>query len=103
MKDTFIKLCSRLRVGFLTAAVLIGGSSLAISHFVRANDAPKLTPVVLAVSDTQVPRNGQFITSFAPVVKKVAPSVVKVEVVGKGKSMEMSQSGLPDDDFLRKF
>ncbi|MDB6124494.1 MAG: peptidase [Pedosphaera sp.] len=104
MKDTIIKVCSRLRAGFLAVALILGGSSLAINHFVRANDAPQLTPVVLSVSDTQVPRNGQFITSFAPVVKKVAPSVVKVEVVGKGKSsIEMPQSGMPDDDFLRKF
>jgi serine protease Do len=103
MKETFLKFPTRLRVGLVTGALIVAASSLAVSRLVLANDAPKATPVVLSVSDTQVPRDGRFTTSFAPVVKKVAPSVVKVEVVGKAKMGDMPQSGIPDEDFLRKF
>jgi serine protease Do len=103
MKEQFFKLSTRLRVGLVTCALIIAGSSLAVSRLVLANDAPKVTPVVLSVSDTQVSRDGRFTTSFAPVVKKVAPSVVKVEVVGKAKMDDMPQNSAPDEDFLRKF
>jgi len=103
MKEQFLNLSTRLRVGLVTCALIVAGSSLAVSRLVLANDAPKATPVVLSVSDTQVPRDGRFTTSFAPVVKKVAPSVVKVDVIGKAKMEDMPQNSIPDEDFLRKF
>src|SRR6266478_2620980 len=75
-------------------------------RFVHANDngAPKFTPVTLTVNDTPVTResDGRFTTSFAPVVKKVAQSVVKVNIVTKSKEMTAPQMG-PGDDFIQRF
>ncbi|EEF62733.1 DegQ family serine endoprotease [Pedosphaera parvula] len=103
MKRSFLKLCSNLRVSLLAGALVVAGSSLAVNHLVMANDAPKVTTVALNVNDTPVQRDGRFGTSFAPVVKKVAPSVVKVEVTSKSKNMDLPNSPYPDEDFLRRF
>jgi serine protease Do len=103
MKRSFLNLCSRLRVGLLAGGLVVAGSSLAVNHLVMANDAPKVRTVALNVNDTQVQRDGHFITSFAPVIKKVAPSVVKVEVSTKSKNVDLPSSPYPDEDFLRRF
>jgi len=88
--------------GLLIAAVAVFGTV----RFVRANDseAAKVTPVTLTVSDAPVTResDGKFTTSFAPVVKKVAQSVVKVNIVTKSKEMTAPQMG-PGDDFMQRF
>lgn len=44
------------------------------------------TPVNLSVDDRPIDRAGRFPTSFAPVVKKVIPSVVKVYTSAKARS-----------------
>ncbi|MDB6017915.1 MAG: protease Do [Pedosphaera sp.] len=105
MKKTIYKLTSRLRIGVLGVALLMAGSSLLISRLVLANETPaKITHVNLSLSDTPVPRDGKFTTSFAPVVKKVAPSVVKVYVTTKSKTMAPGESPFGDNnDFLRRF
>ena len=104
MNETSNKLSSRLRVGLLGGALVLALSSLGVARLVHASDAPKLTPVTLAVSDTPIPRQGEgrFITSFSPIVKKVAESVVKVEVTTKPKEMSGPQSPF-GDDFMRRF
>ncbi len=43
------------------------------------------TELKLTVDDTPIARDGRIASSFSPVVKKVAPSVVKVFTVQKGK------------------
>ena len=57
-----------------TLPVLAGGILLAWSLHAKES-APKLT---LKVDETAVSRNDRLPSSFAPVVKRVAPSVVKV-------------------------
>jgi serine protease Do len=105
MKSAFYKFLSRGRIGALGLAVIVAGSSLALSRMVVARDsATKLTPVNLTVSETEIPRDGRFTTSFAPVVKRVTPSVVKVYVTTKAKTMspqEMPFGG--NNDFFRRF
>ena len=66
----------------------------------HAKDNSKAAPVRLEVNDSPVVRDGKFNTSFAPVVKKVAPSVVKVFVTAKAKPAALSSHGRPD---LRRF
>jgi serine protease Do len=104
MKETIHKLSSRLRIGLLGTALVVAGSSLAVNHLVMAKDAPaKITRVNLSVNDTDIPRDGKFTTSFAPVVKRVAPSVVKVYVTTKPKAMSPQQAPFGDNDFFRRF
>ncbi len=104
MKQTIYTLCSRLRTGLLGGALLVAVSGLALGRFVHASDVPKVTPVTLSVNETPIPRDGAFTTSFAPVVKRVAESVVKIEIVTKSKTMQAPQSPFGgDDDFFRRF
>ncbi len=100
----FSDFCSRTRVGALTLVAVLVGSTLLAARIVHARDsAPRLTPVNLTVSDTDVPRDSRFTTSFAPIIKKVAPSVVKVYITTKSKAMPMPDSPFGDDFFRRFF
>ncbi len=80
--------------------------TFAFVRFSRAGDAPRLTTVALSVKDTPVPRDvvGKTTTSFAPIVKQVAQSVVQVDVSTKSKEIRMpAQQMTPGDDMLRQF
>lgn len=103
MKQTLHTLFSRLRMGVLGGALLMAASTLAVGRFVHATEAPKVTPVTLSVNETPIPRNGAFTTSFAPVVKQVAASVVKVEITTKSKTVPVPQMPFGNDDLLRRF
>src|SRR5260370_10575312 len=85
MKETFYKSCSQPRIGFLAGALAIAVSSLLAGRYVLAKDVSKAPPVHLTVNENDLPREGKYITSFAPVVKRVAPSVVKVYITTKAK------------------
>ncbi|MFN7138142.1 MAG: DegQ family serine endoprotease, partial [Limisphaerales bacterium] len=104
MKQQLRQFTNHLRFAFLAGAIAVAGSTIALS---RSGDAtaetPKVTPVRLVVDDTAPVRDGQFITSFAPVVKTVSPSVVQVYVSSKGGSLQQ-QSDLPfNDPLFRRF
>lgn len=64
-------------------------------------DAPSVKFTGLAVDDRPVSRDVHAGTSFAPVVKKVVPSVVKIDVVTKAK--QRSFGGTPFDDPIFRY
>lgn len=103
MKQRIYSFCSRLRAGLLGGALLVAVSGLAVGRFVHASDMPKVTPVTLSVNETPIQRNSAFTTSFAPVVKRVAESVVKIEIVTKSRNVPAPQMPFGDDDFFRRF
>jgi serine protease Do len=85
------------------AALLLGGSllagSCAVVLTVHASDqGSKAKPIGLVVDNRPLANNVKISTSFAPIVKKVVPSVVKVEVRIPGKEAEM-----PDNPLFRQF
>jgi serine protease Do len=87
----------------LGLALLIGATGLAWTRLGHDDtDSAKVIPLKLAVDERPVQREGKAITSFAPVVKRVAPSVVKVTVSSKSKSPAMN-GGSPDELFRRFF
>ena len=88
------------RVALFGGTALLMVAALSFTPWARAKDHSKAAPVRLEVSDSPVARDGKFTTSFAPVVKKVAPSVVKVSVTAQAKPNELSGRGMPD---LRRF
>jgi serine protease Do len=78
--------------------VALAGSALAFTQ----KPGLKSTPVSLNVDDRPISRETVGRTSFAPVVKKVAPGVVKVFTTTKVHNT--SFNGAPDmDDMLRHF
>src|SRR5271165_119040 len=106
MKQTISNFCSRARIGLLGGALFMTVASLALARFVHAADTAKYTPVTLSVSDTPLERDGpgKSTTSFAPVVKKVAPSVVRVDIMTKSKVVRVPVQASPfGDDFMSRF
>ncbi len=102
MKSTF-NIVSRVLVGFLGGAFLLAGTSLLWNRHVMAGETAKVIPVAVSVSETPVHRDGNYVTSFAPIIKKVAPSVVMVDVTTKSKTVEAPETPFGNDDMLRRF
>ncbi len=68
--------------------ILLGGLLGATTAVIASGKSEKTRPaaeVKLSVDDTPVARDGRIAASFAPVVKKVSPSVVQVYTLQKGK------------------
>ena len=87
------------------AAFLLGGSLLAatgaVVFTVHASDqGSKAKSIGLVVDNRPLASEVKISTSFAPIVKKVVPSVVKVEVKIPAKEAEMA---LPNDPLFRQF
>jgi Do/DeqQ family serine protease len=93
---------SRQLVLGLGAAILVAGSALAIDHMAgsKAKDTPK---VQVEVDETPVKTQEGHFTTFAPVVKRVAPGVVKIVVTSKASNVNMPPGFGPDDPFWRFF
>ncbi len=85
------------------AALLLSGSLLAgtcaVVLTVRASDqSSKAKSIGLVVDNRPLTSEVKISSSFAPIVKKVVPSVVKVEVIIPGK-----ETDIPDNPFFRQF
>ena len=105
MNTSTRKLLRRLPYVTLGVATMVALSSLAMSSKSadQSTGEPKATTIGLVVNDRPVNREGRFGVSFAPIVKKVSPSVVKVSTSSKGREIQQ-QGGSPfDDPMFRRF
>ena len=88
---------------FLLALVIAGGTYAFTWSQLHAKENAKPAPVKLTVNEKPVSRE-TGVTSFAPVVKRVTPSVVKVYVTATVKNVSQQ---LPDEfsnnPFFRRF
>jgi serine protease Do len=85
--------------------LLLGGSALTLATgFALSNgedaNGTKNAPLNVQVDNSPLPRDVKEGTSFAPIVKKVAPSVVKIFVTMKGANNPLANN---DMDFFRRF
>src|SRR5436309_8055922 len=104
MKTTLSRFVPHLPRALLTGAVLLAIASIAASDKAAdKNNSAKAQPVSLAVDDRPVARDGKLGFSFAPVVKKVAPSVVKITATVKGHEVRTQDFFPFDDPMLRRF
>ena len=83
----------------LAGAALTIGTGLALSSGEQKQQTQS-PPLAVQSDDAPIARDLKSGTSFAPIVKKVAPSVVKVSVTSKSGESSMS---IPDSDFFRRF
>ena len=106
MNTSIQKLLRRLPYVTLGVATLFALNSLAMSSKsadkATGNEA-KATPIGLVVNERPVNREGRFGVSFSPIVKKVAPSVVKISTSSKGKDVLPQNMPGMDDPFFRRF
>lgn len=79
---------------------LIAGTSLALTSPEHQNDQSNSTSLNLKVDQTPLVRDSGSRNSYAPIVQKVAPSVVKIFVTSETSERPMSA---PDMDFFRRF
>jgi serine protease Do len=100
MKRLFHRMGNRMGALALGAAVAAAGTALAFTQKSQADSHG--APVKVEVDERPVARDAGGRTTFAPVVKKVGPGVVKVFTTTKAR--EMSYSAPPEmDDFFRRF
>ncbi len=85
------------RAGMVAGVTVLSGSLLAFTPAMKG----KNTPLHLSVTDTPAVENAKMFPSLSPVVKKVAPSVVKISVSSQAKASPAGMpQGMPD---LRQF
>src|SRR5580700_12087248 len=89
----------------LWSILLLGGSALTIATGFAVNNGEngketQNTPLHVQVDNNPLTRDLKDGNSFAPIVKKVAPSVVKISVTMKGANNPLANS---DMDFFRRF
>jgi len=100
MKRIFNHLGGRVTALTIAGALTLTGATLA---FTQKPKAEANTPPNVALDERPLPRDLASHNSFAPVVKKVAPGVVKVSTVTKVQNMNFN-NGAPDvDEFFRHF
>jgi serine protease Do len=105
MKRAIREYAHQTRLAIVLAAVLGAGAQFAFQS-VRATDEKANKPVPqLHVNTAPVNREAKTTTSFASVVKKVSPSVVRVDITGKAKDvpMEMGEGSPFDNPMFRRF
>ncbi len=76
-----------------TLALLIGGTTWVVAE----SGQDEKPSVQIKVDPAPLPREGDTALSFSPIVKRVAPSVVKVVTRERAKEMEVD-GGFPFDD-----
>src|SRR5437870_2599981 len=100
MKNIFEQHNNRITTVALLAAVALGASALAFTH--KPNTGLRATPVSLTLDERPLTRDTSGRTTFAPIVKKVGPGVVKVFTTTRIQNSEFY--GPPGmDEMLRRF
>jgi len=87
----------------LGGAALVAGSALAVSHTETTKAKAPAAAGNVELDESPVPRTAGPYTSFAPVVKKVAPGVVKIVVTSKASSAAAPEGFGFNDPFWRRF
>ena len=87
----------------LGGTLLVAGAAAAVTSKGDAKTDLKPTPIKLVVDDRPVSRDVKLGTSFSPIVKKVAPSVVKVTTSTKVRQPSMQDLPGFDHPFFRRF
>jgi serine protease Do len=87
----------------LGGVALIAGTSLALTSPDQQNNSSKSSSLNLKIDEAPLARDPGSRSSYAPIVQKVAPSVVKVFVTTQISERPMSGMSGPGSDFFRRF
>ena len=102
MKRKLIYLSKRLPALTMSGALILAASALAFTQKPAAKTEPQSTPVNLALDERPVSRDAVGRASFAPIIKKVSPGVVKVFTTTRAQKTGLS-GGSDMNDLLRRF
>lgn len=103
MKKILEQLRKRMPVVVLTSAMALAGTALGFSIKAAEGNSSKSAPVNVPVDQTPVPRDTLPRGSFAPIVKQVAPGVVKITTTSANNNSAFQQSPGLEDPFLWRF
>ena len=93
----------RLPVAAVALALAAGGATLAFTEHPSENTKPEHPAINVPLDQTPVARGKLAAESFAPIVKKVAPAVVKIEITTTVKNTGVQQFPGFNDPFWRHF
>src|SRR5437867_7202304 len=103
MKELFQKIINPPPYLLLGGAVLVAGATAAVAPKTEPSQAANPPPIKLVVDERPVSREPKLGASFAPIVKKVAPSVVKVTTATRGKEASLPDFPGFENPFFRRF
>jgi serine protease Do len=103
MKATVQELRKRLPAMALASAVVLAGTALAFTNKTTCTIPTHGAALKVPVDGTPVPRDSLPRGSFAPIVKKVAPGVVKIETTRTIKGVSMQRFPGFNDPLWRRF
>jgi serine protease Do len=104
MKNIFRHVSNRVTAITLGGALALACSALAFTQKSKAE--AQTPPPNIPMDERPIARDAGSHNSFAPIVKKVNPGVVKIAVITKAKNMSFhgNPTGMPEmDDFFRHF
>jgi serine protease Do len=102
MKNILAHLSKRLPTFALGGALILTASALAFTQKPAAKTETQATPISLALDERPVSRDTMGRPSFAPVIKKVSPGVVRVFTTIKAQKNGPSGGG-DMNDLMRRF
>src|SRR5581483_3945931 len=92
-----------LRAASVTAAIAVAVAGSALAFNTASKGKTDHPTVNVVVDESAVPRDGLPRGSFAPVVKKVSPAVVKIVTTTKLNNTETQEFPGFDDPFWKRF
>src|ERR1051326_1536665 len=101
MKRLFESPRNRLLAVAAAGALALAGSAFAFSQV--AKDKAETAKITVPLDETPVPRESLPTGSYAPIVKKVVPGVVKIETSATIERTGTQQFPDSDDPFWRHF
>lgn len=102
MKTLCNRISNRFIWSMLGGAAIVAGSALALDHGAAA-ESKSQAPAQVAIDERPVTGIPGTYRSFAPIVKKVAPGVVKIETTTTIQNTGASQWPGFNDPFWRRF
>src|SRR4051812_47170754 len=105
MIDRTKSFSNKVRVTFFSCALALTGFAVAFTQLAegKAGKPQSNPPPKVAVDNAPLKRETKLTTSFAPVVKKVSPSVVNVFISSTPKNVSFNGPQMFDEPFFRRF
>ncbi|MGA2244861.1 MAG: DegQ family serine endoprotease [Verrucomicrobiota bacterium] len=101
--DTTNRFRNRIVIASLTAALIAGGAAVALSSETDKSTASEHPNVTVPLDENAVARDTLPHGSYAPIVKKVAPAVVKIETTTTIRNSSAQDMPGINDPFWQQF
>ena len=101
--NPFVRKLRLTLVGSAAAVMAMAIAFTQLAHGKGGKTESKAPPPKVAVDTSPLKRDTKLTTSFAPIVKKVSPSVVNVFISSTPKNVSFNSPPMLDEPFFRRF